>query len=146
MLLITAQVSELTEEQKEHMAKLEAERAEAAASSVDTKGPSTVFHGKQQKDYQGEPCLGVNRGEGRGREGRGRGKVGEWEGREGKWRGVQRWESEGKCAGEGRGVCVQREKCVSGWVWCFESPCGLGCGRNGAQGLVMAGQLVLVVF
>lgn len=109
--LITAQVSELTEEQKEHMAKLEAERAEAAASSVDTKGPSTVFHGRQQKDYQGETCLGVNRGEGTGREGRGRGKVGEREGD--KESGVVRRYGKVRESAQGRdGVCVCRGRNV----------------------------------
>jgi pre-mRNA-processing factor 17 len=54
----SAQVSELTEEQKEYMAKIEAEKAEAGASGSgagdDNKGASSIFHGKADKDYQGE--------------------------------------------------------------------------------------------
>ncbi|EFJ39885.1 hypothetical protein VOLCADRAFT_78216 [Volvox carteri f. nagariensis] len=47
------EVSELTEEQKEYIAKMEAAKMEAAAGAVETKGPTTFFHGKDEKDYQG---------------------------------------------------------------------------------------------
>jgi hypothetical protein len=47
------QVSELTEEQKAYMAEVEAAKMEAAADSVETKGPTSFFHGKADKDYQG---------------------------------------------------------------------------------------------
>jgi WD40 repeat protein len=56
------QVSELTEEQKEYMAKLEAEKVETAASGNNAAGsnaPTTIWHGKAEKtDYQGSyfPC------------------------------------------------------------------------------------------
>jgi hypothetical protein len=46
------QTSELTEEQKEYLAKLEAGKEAAAAQDVGTKGPSALFHGKEAKDYQ----------------------------------------------------------------------------------------------
>lgn len=43
------------------MAKIEAEKAEAAASGSgaagdNNKGASSIFHGKADKDYQGEPA------------------------------------------------------------------------------------------
>ncbi len=59
------QISELTDEQKEYLAKLEAEKAEKAGGeggSVEAKGPTSIWHGKEKTDYQGE------RREGRGRE------------------------------------------------------------------------------
>lgn len=48
------QTTDLTEEQKEYMAKMEAEKLENAANSVATKGPTSFFHGKDALDYQGE--------------------------------------------------------------------------------------------
>ncbi|KAG2485153.1 hypothetical protein HYH03_016139 [Edaphochlamys debaryana] len=45
--------ADLTEEQKEFIAQREAAKLEAAAGSVDAKGPSSFFHGKEEKDYQG---------------------------------------------------------------------------------------------
>ena len=53
LLANVLQVSELTEEQKEYMAQQEAAKLEAAAGSVDTKGPASFFHGKEKEDYQG---------------------------------------------------------------------------------------------
>lgn len=47
------EVAELNEEQKAYMAQVEAAKMEAAAGAVDTKGPTTFFHGKEEKDYQG---------------------------------------------------------------------------------------------
>ncbi|GLC42328.1 hypothetical protein PLESTB_000659000 [Pleodorina starrii] len=47
------EVAELTEEQKEFISKMEAAKMEAAAGQVDSKGPTTFFHGKEEKDYQG---------------------------------------------------------------------------------------------
>jgi hypothetical protein len=38
------------------MAKVAEEKAEGGGGSVEAKGPSSVFHGKQQKDYQGARC------------------------------------------------------------------------------------------
>ncbi len=47
-----AAVVELTEEQKEHMAKVAADKAESAGAA-DAKAPTSFFHGKADKDYQG---------------------------------------------------------------------------------------------
>lgn len=52
-LFFLTQVAELNEEQKAYMAQVEAAKMEAAAGAVDTKGPTTFFHGKEEKDYQG---------------------------------------------------------------------------------------------
>lgn len=47
------QVAELTEEQKEYIAKMQAEKeAAASAEDVEAKGPTSFFHGKAEKDYQ----------------------------------------------------------------------------------------------
>ncbi len=66
-----AQVAELTEEQKEYIAKQEAAKLEAAAGAVDAKGPTSFFHGKSDKDYQvgllaavGRRALKARRGKG----------------------------------------------------------------------------------
>ena len=50
---VLVQATELTEEQKEYIAKAEAEKQEAAALNVDAKGPTSFFHGKEKQDYQG---------------------------------------------------------------------------------------------
>lgn len=47
-------MAELTEEQKEFMAAQETAKMEAAGVDVDKKGPISFFHGKSDKDYQGE--------------------------------------------------------------------------------------------
>lgn len=47
------QVNELTEEQKEVLAQRAAGKEEEAAEAVEAKGPTSFFHGKEQKDYQG---------------------------------------------------------------------------------------------
>lgn len=57
-----AAVVGLTEEQKAHMAQLEATKMEAAGKDVETKGPTTFFHGKEQKDYQVRRGWGVEGG------------------------------------------------------------------------------------
>jgi hypothetical protein len=51
-VLLLSQVSELTEEQKEYLAKMEANKEGKAAEEVETKGPTSFFHGKESKDYQ----------------------------------------------------------------------------------------------
>eukprot|EP00955_Chlamydomonas_euryale_P106899 365734-Chlamydomonas_euryale.AAC.7 len=51
-----AEVSELTEQQKEYLAKLEEEKAEKASAS-EVKGPTTIWHGKEKSDYQGRSWL-----------------------------------------------------------------------------------------
>lgn len=56
----TAVATELTEEQKEFMAKVEADKLEASANTVETKGPTSFFHGKEGKegkDYQGRSWM-----------------------------------------------------------------------------------------
>jgi pre-mRNA-processing factor 17 len=56
-----AEVSELTDEQKEYMAKIEEEKAEAGGDGggpAAAKGPTSIWHGKAQKtDYQGRSWL-----------------------------------------------------------------------------------------
>jgi len=52
-----AEVVELTEEQKEYLAKMEADKLESAADSVESKGPTSFFHGKADKDYQGRSWM-----------------------------------------------------------------------------------------
>mmetsp|Transcript_18506 Transcript_18506/g.51945 ORF Transcript_18506/g.51945 Transcript_18506/m.51945 type:complete len:569 (-) Transcript_18506:353-2059(-) len=49
--------AELTEEQKEYLAKVEAAKMESAADQVEAKGPTSFFHGKEEKDYQGRSWL-----------------------------------------------------------------------------------------
>lgn len=50
--LACVQVAELTEEQKEYLAKMSAEKEAAAPEDVEARGPTTFFHGKADKDYQ----------------------------------------------------------------------------------------------
>eukprot|EP00798_Chlamydomonas_sp_ICE-L_P006550 gene6550-3202_t len=57
-----AEVSELTEEQKEYMAKVEAEKIEGAVGAIEVKGPTSFFHGKEDKDYQGRSWLDAPKG------------------------------------------------------------------------------------
>ncbi|PNW84243.1 hypothetical protein CHLRE_04g226450v5 [Chlamydomonas reinhardtii] len=52
-----AEIAELTEEQKEFIAKAEAAKLEAAAGSVDKQGPTSFFHAKEEKDYQGRSWI-----------------------------------------------------------------------------------------
>jgi len=52
-----AEVVELTEEQKEYAAALKEDKAEKAAA--EGKGDHSVFHGKEEKDYQGACKLGA---------------------------------------------------------------------------------------
>eukprot|EP00879_Flechtneria_rotunda_P002141 GHRR01002325.1.p1 GENE.GHRR01002325.1~~GHRR01002325.1.p1 ORF type:complete len:303 (+),score=127.78 GHRR01002325.1:221-1129(+) len=52
-----AEVAELTEEQKEYLAKVQADKEASAADDVDKRGPTSFFHGKQDKDYQGRSWL-----------------------------------------------------------------------------------------
>ena len=63
LLTLICQVSELTEEQKEYLAKMEANKEGKAAEEVEAKGPTAFFHGKDAKDYQVRPLLfeGVSR-------------------------------------------------------------------------------------
>jgi hypothetical protein len=56
-IFVLLQLSELTDEQKEYMAKLESEKAEASTNTSDSKGPTSIFHGKSEKDYQGVEVL-----------------------------------------------------------------------------------------
>ncbi|KXZ41899.1 hypothetical protein GPECTOR_249g617 [Gonium pectorale] len=51
------EVAELTEEQKEYIAKMEAAKVEAAAGAVEAQGPTSFFHGKEEKDYQGRSWI-----------------------------------------------------------------------------------------
>lgn len=46
------QLAELTEEQKEYIAKMQADKEAAAAEDVEARGPTSFFHGKAEKDYQ----------------------------------------------------------------------------------------------
>ncbi|MEW5301226.1 MAG: hypothetical protein WDW38_004777 [Sanguina aurantia] len=50
-------VAELTSEQKDYIAKLDAEKVEGASGSVETKGPTSFFHGKEKADYQGRSWM-----------------------------------------------------------------------------------------
>eukprot|EP00775_Hariotina_reticulata_P008921 gene8921-9098_t len=52
-----AVVPELTEEQREYIAKQQASKEEAAAEDVEAKGPTSFFHGKKDTDYQGRSWL-----------------------------------------------------------------------------------------
>ena len=61
------------------MAKMEAAKLEAAAGAVDSKGPTTFFHGKEKEDYQGR-CGGGKGGGGGGGQCRGTRVVGPAEG------------------------------------------------------------------
>jgi pre-mRNA-processing factor 17 len=46
------QAPELTEEQKEYIAKAAADKEATAAEDVEARGPTSFFHGKADKDYQ----------------------------------------------------------------------------------------------
>jgi pre-mRNA-processing factor 17 len=49
---VAVQVPELTDEQREYIAKQQATKEEATAEDVEAKGPTSFFHGKKDKDYQ----------------------------------------------------------------------------------------------
>lgn len=46
------QIAELTDEQKEYIAKVAADKEAATAEDVEVQGPTSFFHGKADKDYQ----------------------------------------------------------------------------------------------
>lgn len=53
-----AEVAELTDDQKEYMAQLEAEKKEKSGKEdVEPQGPTSFFHGKSEKDYQGRSWM-----------------------------------------------------------------------------------------
>lgn len=50
--MFVLQIAELTDEQKEYIAKVAADKEAATAEDVEVQGPTSFFHGKADKDYQ----------------------------------------------------------------------------------------------